>query len=176
MLRFIPILLLILLASCSRKVSVNKSEVTRDSTYEKQLEKENRLLKDRVEFYENQKDDSTGTTVIFEPEPCDTVKKYLPGKITVDKSGVITAEGRIKSLTTANTSKEKELSRKDEYIDSLYTELQIERANVKTEIVEKVREVEVKAKRWWLPWLLLAIVTGLFLFKQRIPFIRNINV
>jgi hypothetical protein len=171
--RLLYLLPIILLASCSRKAAVTKTEYVRDSTAERELRTRATLAESTLKELKESIKDSMGTTVIFEQLPGDTI--YMPGRVTVDKSGAIVAEGRIKSLTVARTKDQ-------QTIETLATELEqvrdsLETARTTVHIREVVKERQVKSTfiPWWI-WVLLAVVGAAAVFKERIPFIKHFKI
>jgi hypothetical protein len=143
------------LQSCSTTKSVTKT-VT-DSTSVKQVDSLTRVIKSlnakSTEFTFTE----GGTTIIF-----DTL--YVPGDttvITIEKDGSIKAKGRVKSLTSENSSISKKLTELQQSYDSLN--------NVKSESKVEVRTItkDREVKRTVFPWWYILILGGaVFLFLK----------
>lgn len=149
--RFIP-LLLIVLASCTTTKYIDRYHSVKDSTAEKQNELLQQTLHETIENYERQLKDSSGVRIEYFT---DTVT--LPGKVTIDKTGAIQAEGRLKSVQVSATRLQAENGQLMKRVDGLAIELEKEKHNVKTEVKTITKDIK-RSFPWW--WIVVGVVIG----------------
>lgn len=161
----IPILALVLLASCRSTRVIERVQVKYDSTAirnEQALQKE---LQATTERYEQMLADSSGTEVVFLK---DTV--VMPGRVEYYPDGRLkSVEGQLQSVKQTLKKSETQLY---EYADTIATlREQLKQATTSVRVEERIVNKEVKRYPWW-P-MLLALVAG-WMARRYWPRIRSI--
>jgi hypothetical protein len=140
------------LASCSTVKYVDRVRTVTDSTALIQNEGLQRTLQETIANYEKQLQDSSGVRVEF---ITDTMQ--LPGTVTIDRSGTLSVQGRIKSVQLSNTQLLRERGELSRMVDSLTAVKQKTEVRVETKTVT----VEKKVKRGWpFWWLIIGLIAG----------------
>lgn len=157
-------LLVILLAlaatSCTTTKYVDRVKVVTDSMVIQQNENLQHALHETVKEYEKRLEESNGVLIEYDTIqlPGDTVR--LPGRVTIDRSGVISAEGNLKrvSITAQKLLQER---------DSAYGKLEavsIERDSLASRLQRTDTVVHKEVRRglpfWW--WLVMLSGWGMW--------------
>lgn len=147
------IILLLLLTSCGTTKTVYKENVRTDSTALHELELAKRTIETQEQLYQQLKADSQA--VFIQYADADTI--YV-NKVSIDRSGAIQAEGRLRSVSITNSSLLTALSRSQRTIDS-FSHLQ-RRDSIVYRAQTVVKYKEVKRRNWWWLWFLAGFVAG----------------
>lgn len=107
------------------------------------------------------------------PEQIESIKDALQQAQTIierQADGTLKITGQVKSLTSIKSKLEETVQTQNREITTLKTELEKARTHVKTETVERIKEVE-RGLPWWLYWLILigmvlAVITGWWLKEK----------
>lgn len=188
---------LVTIPGCSTDKHIQKTEITKDSTVEKEQAEIIRYLQDHIthlESYVREMDyagvvfDSTKCPKITIPESCkDTTLRRLVDelnealdiakkKVKIYADGTIEAEGNLKSASRTKEMQAHMIANLRTRVDSFAIALEAEKSNVKTKIVEKEKTVE---RKWltgfwlWILFLVIGFVLGKK-FGNKIPFIKNL--
>lgn len=101
------------------------------------------------------------------PDIINRLSEYLQqAQTTIERQadGTLKITGQVKSLTSIKSKLEETVKSQSTEIATLKTELEKAKSHVKTETVEKIKEVD-RGLPWWLYWLIaigmiLAVVAG----------------
>lgn len=167
----IAVVLIISFTSCTSSKNIQQTKTESDSTVIKVLKDSIRLYKDAVTLYESIINNTENAIVTFHDPVAtkDSAIKYthlrngynwLPGKVTVSKDGIITAEGNIKSFAISKSKYEAVIFSQQETIDSFALELDKTKSELSKKETVKVVEKKTTVIPWWayiigLPFLLL---------------------
>lgn len=177
------ILFSVLLFSCNRKLHTEKTETKSSDTKVINVDSLIEVNKTLSQAYEELLKTTNSTGVVFESQPCDTVR--IPGKpsvinkITVSPDGTKTFEGNIKSYKDDNTKLQQRIFSQQETIDSLRQLSKKDTTHHEQSHIETIRTVKVVTFPWWLIaagiiFFLLWINERFSLFK--IPFITRTSL
>lgn len=156
------ILLAAALFSCTRKVHTEKTEDRSSDTQMHYIDSVNQVNRTLSEAYEELLKTTNSTGVVFESQPCDTVRitgKPAPiNKITVAPDGTKTFEGNIKSYKDDATKLHSRIFSMQETIDSLSQLVKKDTSHQEVTHIETVRTVKVTVFPWYL------VVGGILFF------------
>lgn len=147
------IFLILFLASCSTTKTVFKERIITDSVALHELELAKRTIETQERLNQELKADSQA--VFIQYADADTI--YV-NKVSIDRSGAIQAEGRLRSVSITNSSLLTALSRSQRTIDS-FSHLQ-RRDSIVYRTQTKIVYREVKRRNWWWLWLALGLIAG----------------
>lgn len=146
------VLVIIFFSSCTTTKYIDRYHSVKDSTAERQNELLQQTLHETIENYEKQLKDSSGVRIEYFT---DTVT--LPARITIDRTGAIQAEGRLKSVQVSATRLQAENGQLMKRVDSLAVELEKEKATVKREVKTVTKNIK-RSFPWW--WIVVGVVIG----------------
>lgn len=167
----------VLLISCSTTKYVDREKSVVDSSATEQNKLLQITLAQTIEQYEKQLRDSSGVRIEYATDTVTIAGQtvYLPGKVRIDKTGAIEAEGRLSSVQVSNSRLQQEKNILRHTVDSLTLAV----ATKKVEVHTKTVTVEKKVKRGW-PWLwfVIGLVAGWvarLYYPRTLRFIKNIR-
>lgn len=140
------LLIICILFSCTRKVHTEKTEDRSSDTQMHYIDSINQVNRTLSEAYEELLKTTNSTGVVFESQPCDTVripgKPPVPNKITVSPDGTKTFEGNIKSYKDDATKLQSKIFSQQETIDSFNRVTQKDTSHHEQSAVVVVRKVK----------------------------------
>lgn len=173
---FLIIIAAVALFSCNRKINLQQTKVTVDSSYIHKYDSTVEVNKTLSEAYESLLQTTNSTDVVFECPPCDSGKiggsgmPHVISKITVDSKGNKVFEGAIKSYREAASVMERKYFSLTQSYDSL--------AAKKTELennYSKLQEQKSKVvKSTFIPiWLwIVLVIAGLLWLNERFSIVK----
>lgn len=174
---FAIIILALFLFSCNRKVNLQQSKVTIDSSYRHKYDSTVDVNKTLSEAYESLLQSSSNSDVEFETTPCPDSGKiggsglpHIINRVTIDSKGNKIYEGQIKSFRESASVMERKYYSLTQSYDSL--------AAKKTELennYSKLQEQKSKVvKSTFIPvWLcIVLIISGLLWLNERFSIVK----
>lgn len=176
---FLPILFIVLLASCRTTRETTTTQVNTDSIVSHVKDSMTAVHKKEIETYQKHIEELSSSGVTFVVDSCperDAVLqlldsagranyekallqdkiKSLTNKVTISEKGVITAEGQIKSAYFSKSLLQDELFKKELTIDSLHKVVQTDSVKFSKQISVKEKVVTRTVFPWYF-WLLLLV-------------------
>lgn len=148
------IVILVIGFSCTRKVHTEKVEDWSAKMQMQYIDSINQVNRTLSEAYEELLKTTNSTGVVFESQPCDTVR--IPGKppptnkITVAPDGTKTFEGNIKSYKDDATRYQRTIFSMQQTIDSLNSLVKKDTSHHEQSTVVVIRKVKTTSMPWYL--------------------------
>lgn len=169
----IPILAILMLASCRTTKNVQTTRVVTDSTVERGLEEHVRMLERELQERSRDSSVTTVTEVVF--EQCDSIA--TPATVVFNDNGKLASvSGQLKSVKQQLSEEVAERYTLTATIDSLAERLEYERSVKKIEYREREKVVERRYIPWWV-WLIVTACIAVAVrgeFKKRKIFTMHI--
>lgn len=153
----IPILAILLLASCRTTKTVTQTRLVTDSTTERALREHARMLEEELRAGGRDSVVRYVTDVVF--EECDSA---APATVVFDNGKLASVTGQLRAVRQQLSEEASERYYQSYRADSLQEKLDSIKSTKRVEYVDKVREV----KRAYIPlwvWFLIAALAGLLL-------------
>lgn len=174
------VLLSVILFSCTRKVHTEKTQTSSSDSQMRYIDSINQVNRTLSEAYEELLKTTNSTGVVFETQPCDTIripgKPAVSNKITVSPDGTKTFEGNIKSYKDDATKLQSRIFSMHETIDSLKRVTIKDTSHHEQSAVVVVRNVKSTFIPVWM-WIILGIVGALWINERfrllYIPFLTR---
>lgn len=172
------LIILVLAASCTRKVHTEKVEDRSSDTQMKYIDSINQVNRTLSEAYEELLKTTNSTGVVFESMPCDTITRVV-NKIIVAPDGTKTFEGNIKSYKDDATKLQSRIYSMQETIDSLNQLVKKDTSHQEVVHIETVKTVKSTFIPVWM-WVILAILFVLWVNERfslfKIPIITRTSL
>lgn len=179
----LPILFILLLASCRTTRQTTTTQVNTDSIITHVKDSMTAVHKKEIESYQKHIEELSSSGVTFVTDSCperDAVLllldsagranyekallqekvKSLTNKVTISEKGVITAEGQIKSAFFSKSLLQDELRQKESTIDSLNRVVQTDSIRYSQQIQIKEKVVTKTVFPWYF-WLFLVLAAAI---------------